>query len=135
MLYCFFCVNSLHENSNKHFALLERISSSHNFSNRLYHIFVNKSRRSLVYHSQLVAVYHQCEALHIIKPQVDARWRVMRYKGGSPPLMIYTALRAAMICQACDLDKQKQNICRQTNVLFLLAERLKRKTTLYYHIK
>ena len=25
--------------------------------------------------------YHQCEALYIIKPQVDARWRVMRYKG------------------------------------------------------
>ena len=26
--------------------------------------------------------YHQCEALYIIKPQVDARWRVMIYKGG-----------------------------------------------------
>ena len=36
-------------------------------------------------------------------------------------LMICTALRAAMICQACGLDKQKQNICLQTNVLFLLA--------------
>ena len=49
----------------------------------------------------------------------------MRYKGGSPPLVIYTALRAAMICQAygspkklgklasgnpyCGLDKQKEN--------------------------
>ena len=39
----------------------------------------------------------------------DARWRVMRYKGGSPPLMIYAALLAAMICQACGLDKQKEN--------------------------
>ena len=26
-----------------------------------------------VYHPQLVAVYHQCEALYLIKPQVDAR--------------------------------------------------------------
>jgi len=25
--------------------------------------------------------------LYIIKPQEDARWRVMRYKGGLPPLM------------------------------------------------
>jgi hypothetical protein len=40
--------------------------------------------------------YHQCEALYIIKPHEDARWRVMRYKGGFPPLMICTALRAAM---------------------------------------
>ena len=30
----------------------------------------------------------------------------MRYKGGEPPLMICTALRAAMICQACGLDKK-----------------------------
>ena len=36
----------------------------------------------------------------------NTRWRVMRYKGGSPPLMICTALRAAMICQACGLDKK-----------------------------
>ena len=26
--------------------------------------------------------YHQCEALYIIKPQEDARYRVMIYKGG-----------------------------------------------------
>ena len=26
--------------------------------------------------------YHQHEVLYIIKPQVDTRWRVMRYKGG-----------------------------------------------------
>ena len=66
----------------------------------------SQSCRRRVYHPQLVAVYHQCEALYIIKPQVDARWCVMRYKGGSPPLMICTALRAAMICQACGLDKK-----------------------------
>ena len=45
--------------------------------------------------------YHQHEVLYIIKPQVDARWRVMIYKGGLPPLMICTALRAVMIYQAC----------------------------------
>ena len=32
-----------------------------------------------VYNPQLVAVYHQCEALYLIKPQGDARWRVMIY--------------------------------------------------------
>ena len=47
----------------------------------LCHGFANKSRRSLVYHPQLVAVYHQHEVLYIIKPQENARWRVMRYKG------------------------------------------------------
>ena len=43
----------------------------------LYHDFVNissgfasKSRRRRVYHPQLVAVYHQCEALYIIRPKV-----------------------------------------------------------------
>ena len=50
-------------------------------------------------------VYHQHEVLHLIKPQENTRWRVMRYKGGEPPLMIYTALRASMLCQACGLDK------------------------------
>ena len=45
---------------------------------------------SRVYHPQLVAVYHQTEGLDIIKPQVDTRCRVMRYKGGLPPLMIST---------------------------------------------
>ena len=54
-------------------------------------------------------VYNQHEVLYIIKPQEDARWRVMRYKGGSPPLMIYTTLGAVMIYQACGLDKQKRN--------------------------
>ena len=45
-------------------------------------------------------VYHQAAG--------NARWRVMRYKGGLPPLMIYTTLRAAMICQACGLDKKSR---------------------------
>ena len=35
----------------------------------LYYFIRNKSRRSLVYHPQLVAVYHQHEVLHLIKPQ------------------------------------------------------------------
>ena len=57
-----------------------------------------------VYHPQLVAVYHQCEALYIIKPQGHARWGGMRY---SPKgLMICTARCAAMIYQACGLDKK-----------------------------
>jgi len=30
----------------------------------------------------------------------------MRYKGGKPPLMICTTLRAVMIYQACGLDKK-----------------------------
>jgi len=29
--------------------------------------------------------YHQCEALYIIKPQENTRWRVMRYKGETRP--------------------------------------------------
>ena len=44
-----------------------------------------------------VAEYHPSENEYIslsgeylIKPQENARWRVMRYKGGLPPLMIYT---------------------------------------------
>jgi len=73
---------------------------------KYFNRFASKSRRRRVYHPQLVAVYHQHEVLYIIKPQEDARWRVMRYKGGLPPLMICTALRAAMICQACGLDKK-----------------------------
>ena len=62
---------------------------------QLYHTFANKSRRSLVYHPQLGAVYHQCGALYIIKPQENTRWRVMRY---SPEVL--------MICQACGLNKK-----------------------------
>ena len=44
----------------------------------------------------------------------DARWRVMRYKGGLPPLMICTALRAVMIYQACGLNKKNRQVetCR-----------------------
>jgi hypothetical protein len=49
------------------------------FFTPLYHTFDNNSRRSLVYHPQFIAAYHQHEVLHIIKPQADARWRVMKY--------------------------------------------------------
>ena len=49
--------------------------------------------------------------MYIIKPQdIYARWRVMIYKGGLPTLMICTALCAAMICQACGLDKKSDRI-------------------------
>ena len=51
--------------------------------------------------------YHQHEVLYIIKPQENpAPKGLMRYKGGLPPLMIYTALRVSMIYQACGLDKK-----------------------------
>ena len=59
-----------------------------------------------MYHPQLVAVFHQPVGLDIIEPQENTRWSVMRYKGGSPPLMICTARCAAMIYQACGLDKK-----------------------------
>ena len=43
--------------------------------------------------------------------RADARRRVMIYTGGEPPLMIYAALRASMICQARGLDKKRmQNV-------------------------
>ena len=48
----------------------------------LYHVIANKSRRSLVYHPQPVAVYHQHEVLYLIKPQEDA-----------PSVMIYALRR------------------------------------------
>ena len=54
----------------------------------------------LVYHHALACISSATFGLDIIKPQRNARWRVMRYKGGEPPLMICTTLRAAMICQA-----------------------------------
>ena len=59
------------------------------------------------------AGWNHGNAVYGIKQQEDARWRVM----------ICTALCAAMIYQACGLDKQKQNICLPTNVLFLLVEK------------
>ncbi|MBQ7358353.1 MAG: hypothetical protein IJW65_06435, partial [Clostridia bacterium] len=37
---------------------------------RDFRILASQSRRRRVYHPQLVAVYHQCEALYIIKAQV-----------------------------------------------------------------
>ena len=54
-------------------------------------------------------VYHQCEALYIIKPQGRYTLKRDEIQGRNAPLMICTALRAAMIYQACGLDKQKRN--------------------------
>ena len=73
-----------------------------------------KSRRRRAYHQGVSLVYHQHKVLNIIKPQENARWRVMRYKGGSPPLMICTARCAAMIYQACGSDKKIRQVetCR-----------------------
>ena len=64
---------------------------------------------------RLAVVYHPCEAWYITNTKCcissnrkgNARRCVMRYKGGLPPLMIYAALGAAMICQACGLDKKR----------------------------
>ena len=61
--------------------------------------------RSIVYHPS-ENEYISLSDEYIIKSQENTRWRVMRYKGGFPPLMICTALRAAMIYQVCDLDKK-----------------------------
>ena len=77
----------------------------------LYHAFVNKSRRSLVYHPQPVAVYHQCEALHIIKPQV--RYTLKRDEIHGVAVMISSPAGAddmpSRRLAACGLDKQKEN--------------------------
>ena len=54
-------------------------------NSRTFRNLASQSRRRRVYHPQLVAVYHQTEGLDIIKPQGDARWRVMRYKGAMRP--------------------------------------------------
>ena len=65
--------------------------------------------------------YHQHEVLYIIKPQENpAPEGLMRYKCGEPHLMIYTTLRAAMICQACGLDKKEVTFGRQKLLLFWL---------------
>ena len=48
-------------------------------NSRTFRNLASQSRRRRVYHPQLVAVYHQHEVLYIIKPQEDARWRVMKY--------------------------------------------------------
>ena len=51
----------------------------------LYHNFVNKSRHSLAYHPQLVAVYHQPKGLDIIIAEAI-----------QPAAMIYTLKRDDM---------------------------------------
>ena len=69
------------------------------------------SRRRRVYHQGVSLVYHQHGVLYIIKPQEDARWRVMRYspKGADD---IHDCV--VMICQACGLDKKIRQVetCR-----------------------
>ena len=76
----------------------------------LYHNFVNKSRRSLVYHPQLVAVFHRCEALYIIKPQEKYTLGRDEIQGRLAALDdIHDCV--VMICQACGLDKKRTNFC------------------------
>ena len=54
------------------------------------------SRQSRVYHPQLVAAYHQCGALYIIKPQENARGCVMRYSpAGADDIRMYTSPQAS----------------------------------------
>ena len=66
------------------------------------HFAPNHAKGVYIINSAGIA-YHQCEALYIIKPQEDARWRVMRYspKGADD---IHDCV--VMICQACGLDKK-----------------------------
>ena len=54
----------------------------------------------------LCIVYHQHTVLHIIKPQVNTRWCVMRY---SPRGADDIHDCVVMICQACGLDKEKRH--------------------------
>ena len=49
-------------------------------------------------------VYHQCEVLYIIKPQ--ERYTLKREDMLASGEVIYTSLRAVIICQVCDLDKK-----------------------------
>ena len=77
--------------------------------NYITHLQTNQGV-SLVYHPQLVAVYHQPVGLDIIKPQKDARWRVMRYSPNGAD-DIHDCV--VMIYQACGLDKQKRTFGRQ----------------------
>ena len=73
------------------------LSNSYLSVSLLYHTLVNKSRHSLVYHPQLVAVYHQNGVLYIIKPQelysIRASRNAMRDFVGVP----YNARGAAII--------------------------------------
>jgi len=56
---------------------------------------------AIVYHSQLVAVYHQADR--------NTHLRCDEIQGRCAPLMIYTALRAVVIYQACRLGYKKKN--------------------------
>ena len=63
------------------------------------------------------SVPNHTKSVYIIKPQENARWRVMRYKGGLPPLMIYTtaswwyAKPAAWINKKGTFGRQKFLFC------------------------
>jgi hypothetical protein len=46
-------------------------------------IFVFAYSFELLTKSRRRRVYHPCEALYIIKPQENTRWRMMRYNNGS----------------------------------------------------
>ena len=97
-------------------------------NSRTFRNLASQSRQRRVYHPQLVAVYHQCEALYIIKPQG-------RYspKGADEIQGRRAALDdihdcVVMICQACGLVKQKENFCLP-KVLFLLVETVEFEST------
>ena len=57
-------------------------------------------------------VYHQCEALYIIKPQGKCTLTRDEIQGRNAPLMICTARCAAMIYQARGLDSHNHRPCR-----------------------
>ena len=68
-------------------------------------VCASPSRRRRVYHPQLVAVYHQCEALYIIKPQKRCTLTRDEIQGRRAALDdIHDCV--VMICQACGLDKK-----------------------------
>ena len=51
-----------------------------------FRFLASQSRRRRVYHQHEVLYIIRNLLRYIIKPQVDARWRVMRYKGGNAAL-------------------------------------------------
>ena len=67
---------------------------------------------SLVYHPQFIAVYHQCEALHIINSQ--KKYTLTRDDIQPKGLMIYECTTRprrvihSMIYQLCELDKKSR---------------------------
>ena len=70
------------------------IKSAENQGNALH--IINSA--GIVYHPQLVAVYHQAAG----------EYTLMRDEMQPEGLMIYTTLRAVMIYQACGLVKKRE---------------------------